>query len=385
MQTSSNLHYKLILLFCVWRAFLLNWAFAADYFFKYSPTFPYAREILPHFSSERAYFSWANFDGIHYLTIATTGYQSTALIQAFFPLYPLLVRFGTVLFGNPLVAGLLISHAAALLAVFVFLKLLQKRAALSVQLRTLALLFLFPTSFFFGSLYTESLFLLLILTAFWCADRKYWLFATLAAMLATATRIVGIALIPALIIAYCEQKKWRLTLSDLPYLALLATGSLGLLAYMLYLQQNFGDPLLFLHVQSGFGSGRTEHLVLFPQTVWRGIKIVLYSDINWRWWTSLQELFYSLVFFTSIVYGFFKQKKLKIPLSWLVFSLLCFLIPPSTGTLSSMPRYVLILFPVFFIWAQTRLTTAKWLLIFSIFIVGLVLNTLLFIQGYWVA
>ena len=53
---------------------------------------------------------WGRWDAVHYLDIATQGYQGTDM--AFFPLYPLLIRLVGVLAGNHLIAGLLISSAS---------------------------------------------------------------------------------------------------------------------------------------------------------------------------------------------------------------------------------------------------------------------------------
>src|SRR5437867_13438712 len=43
-------------------------------------------------------FPWANFDGSHYISIAKIGYQTYQ--QAFFPLFPIFIRFITTLFQS---------------------------------------------------------------------------------------------------------------------------------------------------------------------------------------------------------------------------------------------------------------------------------------------
>lgn len=373
----------ILLAFLAWRFGLQTLTAVADRVVPYAPTFPYSSTLLPQFTSIRAVYSWANFDGVHYLTIAEKGYKGTALIQAFFPLYPKLMSFMGSSNGNYLFSGLFISHVAALVSIFLLFALLKPYAQSNTRIRTVLLLFLFPTSFYFISLYTESLFLMVVLAAFLCAQKKHWLWAAVFAGLASATRVVGLAVVVALLVEYAVQKKWKLTIKDIPHLALISLGSLGLLCYMLYLYIVFHDPLLFLHVQSEFGGGRQESMVILPQVLWRALKILVYSDINWRWWTSLQEFVYTVAFFTTVLWAYIK--KYTVPLSWLVFSILCLTLPTLTGNLSSMPRYVLTVFPVFFIWAGQRMSWQKWVLIFGLFIVGLVLNTILFLQGYWIA
>ena len=67
------------------------------------------------------------------------------------------------------------------------------------------LICVFPTSYFFLMPYTESLFFLLAVTAFWGARRGEWAVAATAAALAALTRSVGIVLAPALLVEALHQ------------------------------------------------------------------------------------------------------------------------------------------------------------------------------------
>lgn len=55
---------------------------------------------------------WGKFDTLNYLHIAQFGYDRP-LIVVFFPLYPLLIRLLTPVFGNPLLTALVLSTFAA--------------------------------------------------------------------------------------------------------------------------------------------------------------------------------------------------------------------------------------------------------------------------------
>src|SRR3990172_347434 len=87
--------FKILLIFLVWRIILiLILLFAINFIpLGYADRFlgggPLNYKISPHL------FSWANFDGEHYLSIAIFGYKN--LEQAFFPVYPALVS----LFARP--------------------------------------------------------------------------------------------------------------------------------------------------------------------------------------------------------------------------------------------------------------------------------------------
>ena len=133
--------------------------------------------------------------------------------------------------------------------------------------KTLILLLVFPTSFYFAAIYTESLFLFLVLSSFYLCRQKKWWWAALAAMLASAVRITGIFLLPVLLIELVEQQKYVwpqlsqfFTRKNLGKLTKIIFGSpliylipLGLVSYMIYLQVYFNDALYFWHAQEVFG------------------------------------------------------------------------------------------------------------------------------------
>ena len=154
---------------------------------------------------------------------------------------------------------------------------------------------------------------------------------------------------------------------------------------MVYLNKAFQDPLFFLHVQEEFGAGRSDRFVLLPQVMYRYLKIFLTQhEWTWSYYAYAQELFVTSVVFCLLLYLTFKQWKKHIP--ELVFSWGVFIIPTLTGTLQSMPRYVLVVFPLFIVW--NRLGRDKpWLywVLCGVSAMFLLLNVVLFLQGKWVA
>ena len=115
-------------------------------------------------------WSWANFDGVHYLVIARQGYCQFQ--QAFFPLFPYLIRYLTGFLGNYLASGLLVSHLALLAGLFIFYRLVRLDFSDSIARRSVIYLLIFPTSFYLGSVYTESLFLVLVLGSIFAARKR---------------------------------------------------------------------------------------------------------------------------------------------------------------------------------------------------------------------
>ncbi len=80
---------KLILLFISWRLSLLLIMVLAIKFIPLSQKDKYLGGGPFNFPLSPGLFSWANFDGEHYLSIAQNGYK--ILEQAFFPMYPMMM------------------------------------------------------------------------------------------------------------------------------------------------------------------------------------------------------------------------------------------------------------------------------------------------------
>lgn len=374
----------LVIAFLGWRLGLFLVGYLANYWLPYRPSFPYAFSLLPFYNLPQWLYSWANFDGVHYLTIAARGYFGIGLIQAFFPVYPLLLRAVNWLIDNQILAGLMISNFC-LAASLVIHYLLVKKISQNIQQAKLAVLVLltFPTSFFWGALYGESLFFLILLVSqLGNFSQKKVISAVLNGLL-SGVRVVGIFLPLAQLASWWPKTKKDALIDLTKLLCWLFVSSLGLLAFMVYLDWRFGDPLFFLHVQADFGAGRQENLILLPQTIWRSIKILLTArPFNWKYYSYAQDLMMTLIAGWLI----WTQRQ-RVDLSWTVFSALAWLLPTTTGNLSSMPRYILVCWPIYFglsRWLINQPQPLRWLYL-TVSTFFLIINTSLFIQGYWLA
>lgn len=325
---------------------------------------------------------WANFDGVHYLNIARQGYLQFQ--QAFFPLYPFAIRrladclaLGS---GSFLVAGLGISHLAFLVALFLFHQLARLDFEEKVAWRGIFYLLIFPTSFFFGGVYTESLFLAFALGAFLAARKNHWWLAGILGGLASATRLVGIFLFPALL-AECHQQASKKRGKQLNQLVALTLIAVGFLVYMGYLKKTTGDPFFFVHIQPLFGAERTGgKLILLHQVFWRYLKMILGTKLDYLYFTVWLELLSSVLFLGLAVLVYLKSR-----LSYTIFMALSFLTPTLTGTFSSMPRYVLVLFPSFMVLAQMAEKDRRLRVIYPIAAIAFGLMAVsLFVRGWFI-
>ncbi|QRN94675.1 hypothetical protein JRI60_36980 [Archangium violaceum] len=199
---------------------------------------------------------WARFDAGWYADIATQGYGYTPGQQssvAFFPAYPLAIRGLGVLGVDTFIAGVLLTVLCGGAAVVLFTRWASHLKGEDAARDAGLLLVLYPFAFFlYGAMYSDALFLLLLVSAFYLLERGQLLPAVLLGAVATAARPVAPALVLGLLARRLEWKhqrgeKWTLW-DALPVLA-----GLGLVLYVLYLWHAFGEPFAFAKVQSAPG------------------------------------------------------------------------------------------------------------------------------------
>lgn len=215
----------------------------------------------------RVFAPWAHWDGVWFIRIAADGYGSHADSQAFFPLYPLLVRAAALITDDFVIAGVLVSLLCYAGAMILLYRLTKAELGTTVALWTVVFISFAPTALVFQAVYSESLFLLLSLACCAAGRRGHWLTAGLTGLLATLTRSTGLVLLVPLAVMAWEQ--WRGTGLHLPggpaaagkparrpsgtALVWLLLVPAGLLVYMTYLWWAFGDPLVFGAVQGSWG------------------------------------------------------------------------------------------------------------------------------------
>jgi hypothetical protein len=218
-------------------------------------------------------FGW--WDGWWYVGIARYGYRffrpGRQSPVAFFPAYPLGMRFLGWLVGGPLVAGFVLTVACGLGVAVLFHRWCVAKLGSAKARLAVALLLVYPFAFYLmGTVYADALFILSGLAAFLAIEHDRPVVAGLAGMVATATRPVGPALVLALWVVLLERRGvfdqlrgraageggtgWRGALRRLrPADAGLLLAPLGLLAYCAFLWIKFRSPLAFLEVAGAPG------------------------------------------------------------------------------------------------------------------------------------
>jgi Mannosyltransferase (PIG-V) len=292
---------------------------------------------------------WARWDSVFFVRIAEHGYDHVS--GAFYPLYPGLVAgLGRVFFGHYVLAGIIVSLTAALGAFLLLYKLAEDRLGADGAQRTVLYLAIFPMSLFLQAVYSESLYLLLVLAAFVVAERGRFAAAGVLSGLAILTRVSGVALLPALAVLAWRSRDRRRALGGLALAVPVAA------AYPLLLWQQVGDPWAFWNAQDQW------HRHLSRAGPLGGIWSALvhwtpaHAELQHAIAVNAEDLV-ALVLFTVLAvvawrrfgapYGLFAVLSLAIPLSY----------PSSRWPLLSLPRFGLVIFPLFL--ALASLTSGR--------------------------
>lgn len=315
---------------------------------------------------------WDRWDASYYRNIARNGYVYAPPDDpgnvAFFPLYPLLIRAGTAVLGNPTLAGVLISHLSLLGALIVLYRLAQLEFGdRPLARRAIIYLSIFPTAFYFGAVYTESTFLLCAVTAVYAARRRVWLPAGIAAMLAAVTRLNGSVLYLFLLIEWATECRERLAPDDgrtgaaawltavwcglrerrvLGNLLAVQISWLGLLAFMWHLHTRVGDPLAFYRAHAWWG--RSE--IGWPLSgLWRDFSAIFRQN-----WLAGDAYMWRVTLDAAIGVAFLLLATAvwrRLNANYALYTALGILVPTASGSTMSLSRYAAVIFPAFLILA----------------------------------
>lgn len=288
---------------------------------------------------------WNRWDALRHVRIAEVGYTNVGDARADlvgFPLYPWLVRLFSSVFQDTQLSAFVVAGLATIAACLLIHKLTGLDETDAVARNSVWFLLIFPTSYFLHINYNESLFIALTLGCFLAARRKNWMVAGIVGVFLCMTRMNGLVIIPALMIEaihqYWEDRRWNWNWG---YMLLMP---LGFVVYLLVNRHVTGDLFAFIDV------GR----VMFFKSLaapWVGI-INVYNGMwaeppSGALMNHVMEVVFIVLGFVCI---FFSARLLRpaytvwIAGNWLLFT--------SVGFILSVPRYTLILFPIYILFAK---------------------------------
>jgi hypothetical protein len=288
---------------------------------------------------------WNRWDGHQYLLIAQHGYGAAGderLALVFFPLYPWLIRLVAIIVRDAVLSAFLVSTVASVVAGVALARLFAIDNPPRLARGAVWFLFIFPTSYFLHTDYSESLFLAFLLTAFLAARRERWLGAGVLGAFAALARPNGILLLLALA-AEVLRKLWRTRRFDWRWLWIGVT-ALGFGVYLLVNYHVTGDPMAFLGLQR-------EHWHDAMVAPWNGIWISYGVSRDYAphdaAMIGMQALFYLAVGLAGTI-----ASAVVLPVSYTVWMALNWLLFASQSWDLSTPRYTLVMFPLFILIAR---------------------------------
>jgi hypothetical protein len=327
------------------------------------------------------WFMWLHFDGGFYIDIARHGYWGASTLHdrsnwAFFPLYPWIISCLGWLFGSKedayLIAGVLISNIASLVAIGYLYALIFREFGKRAARLAVLYLALFPMSFYLSAIYPEALFLAFAIASIYYARRQSWFLAGLLGGLAALTRAQGLLLIvpigweylrvtaeryeplPQLHVSSLRtalnsigiwfvvrvRGLWRATHSTKNWLnaSLLLLIPAGLFLFMLYGLLETGDLLATFHTEDW---GWHRKFTFFGRLLIYSLRNpILNQPLNWNFW--LLNILLAFIFLGFILLAFF-----RLPSIYALYTLVMVLLPLSSNFLNSFDRYCLLIFPAF--------------------------------------
>lgn len=358
---------------------LMNW-FTLKIFPVFDRGYPKLYdELIP---ADNLLAGWSRWDAAHYALVAFEGYVGPdgepVQTRGFFPLYPMVTRImawivpGEATRSDVAMWGVIVANICFLAMVVMLAKVIAIQFNTEVALTAVTLLMVSPMSFFFNAGYSESLFLLCSVVAFWFAYRQQWIGAGAAIALASATRLFGLALVPCILWIAWKQ---RAQIRDLVLIPVL--GSLGTLAYMLWTWIMYDDLLAYWHAQSTYwgdwqsrvGSyidilqSAPANMVRSPENfvilINLGIAVLAFATLPWVW----KQIEPGMALFTTIIVIFH-----------------------TVYTWHSLGRYLLAAIGVYVVWAiwLNRLGNGARTAVFAASTVMLTTLNLMFAHGFWV-
>jgi Mannosyltransferase (PIG-V) len=335
-----------------------------------------------HLTSPFGYFGnllaapFARWDSVWYLSIAHGGYDHQPARTAFFPLYPLITRAIGVAIRSDLIAGVLVSLACFAIALSLVYRLVALELDDETARVTVFLIAFCPMAYFFSAVYSESLYLALSAGCLLQARLGRWAAAGLLGGLAAASRNTGIVLLVPVVLLYLYgpradrppghaaglRPRYRIT----PSLGWAALIPAGLAAYVAWLALRTGNGLEPFHAQqvwyrhfAGPFGGVWDGAV----AAWDGLRQLLHGPPPPLYFDKaggdpLQVAGQNLMLLGFLVlgaiacvgafrrlpfaYGAYVLAAVAMPLSY----------PVGPQPLASLPRYEVVLFPLF-AWGAT--------------------------------
>ena len=328
---------------------------------------------------------YAKFDSGWYLAIIEWGYgkpppDGKPSNHAFFPLYPTTAKVLHDTFAmDGFHAGLIVTYVCLFLAMSLFYREGIRRLGKEDARASVAFLLFFPTAFFLAAVYAESMFLLFALLAFRDARGGSSGRAALWGLLLGLTRASALAVAPALLLAALEKRspdgrrRWARAL------LVGAVPAATVFLWIFGIGWLYGEPGLFFRSMQGWHRATSS---LGGLLKWFDSMVSGFLAGAWRSNPTL-ALDCGIAFLLLLVTVYQLVKKRWSDAAWTGSAIV---LPMTTGLSGGMPRFLMVVYPVYFALAEgsrgrPRLRLGWWIVSAALLLAA----AARFVNWHWVA
>lgn len=365
---------KVILLTVACKLAVLIVVAAGAFFLPFRTDNYFANFHYPPNQSPDFFTRFATWDAPHYLYLADFGYKPNLLSNAFYPLFPWLIHlFGFLFLNNHILTGIFLSAFFTVGALVFMYRIVSVFYNESVALNTCVLLLVFPTGFFLGFIYPDSLFLMLVTAFFYFEMKNKKWFYLLCAFLLPLSKPIGMVAVLAFVFKVLwdgeKVKVWKT-------FEILFCASLGLISYFLMMKFYTGDMMSGFVAQSYYRDSKSVSNLIHPIDWFVNNFINIKLSFNSPF-TGFLDRFFFVIYFVLLTFSW-----QILPRHLFVYVLVVGMISGLSGDMTSFMRYMVVLFPVF-ITMVVRFKSAFWYLVGGCAVVQIVF-ILLYSINDWV-
>lgn len=339
-------------------------------------------------SGQRWPFLFLGWDGAWYLSILMMDYGFSSQSYAFFPGLPF---FGWVLdlvIRNPSVALVVFSNVVGLLCVPLFQLVAEEYLDRSSALQLTFLFGFSPYVFLFSTVaYSEGLFLLSTLSAWYFFKRKRMLLAVLVACVAVVSRAPGVLILLPMVFASLNARGRLELVPNLRRLFYFLVPVFSFSAWLFYCRLTMGDWLASFN-RTGWNEMYSFVSFVFRVVPSRGVQVLLEPFVIWPF--SFPPLVVLLLISALCgVVVFLIRALMRVDRALAFYSAVYFVGVLAFGGLASVPRFISFIFPLWLPFAPKLVNRKQSFLLTviicaSFYLAGLLLWSM-FLNGYFVA
>lgn len=362
----------------------------AHFLLPFNNRFYKANFVYPPQEKITLFTSLKTWDAQHYLYLSEKGYHKNDISIAFYPLYPLLISTLTLVAGNSLVSGLLISNILSFIAIIIFYRLVLVLFNEATAFLSTLFFLSFPTAFYFSLIYTESLFLFLTLLFFTYLYKKQYFRASAVSLLIPISRVVGLLIAIPMFVKILTETTFKTINLKIPtfnrpifinlkyqYVFLLFP-IFGFLTYLLFMHFATGNALSGIKAGESFVGGYSVGNLLNPADIVKNFFISKLSLHDYNHSIIDRMFFVFYIILLPLIYKY-------LPKPFFFYSLIGF--TPFLGSFMGYSRYVFVVFPIFIVLGL--LVQKKWglflLPLLILFIFLQVTFIVLYSLNFWVS